>query len=54
MVRRRLSVSVLQRVDTAATGLRLLSAARVFRVDYRVKLICTSLEEGGCDQLVDG
>ncbi len=35
-------------------GLRLLSATMTFRVDCHVKLVDVSLEEGGCDQLVDG
>ncbi len=36
-------------------GMRLLSAARAFRVDCHIELIGVSLEEGGeGDQLVDG
>ncbi len=35
-------------------GLRLLPATRAFRVDWGVKVIGVSLEDGGCDQLVDG
>ncbi len=49
VVHRRVVSAVLQRLDTAAAvfyGLRLLSATWAFRVDYRVKLIGVSLEEG--------
>ncbi len=58
MVRQIIVVSVLQRLDTAAASVRWSTAPladRPFRVDYRIELICVSLEEGeGCDQLVGG
>ncbi len=44
MVRRRVAVSVLQRLDTAAANI--LRFARAFRVECRVELIGVSLEEG--------
>ncbi len=47
IVRRKVAVLVLQRSGSAAaSGLRLLSATRAFRVDCRVELIGVSLEEG--------
>ncbi len=46
MVSQRVTVSVRQRLDTAATNV-LRFAARAFKVDCRVKLIGISLEERG-------
>ncbi len=50
IVRQRVALSVLQRLDTAAASvlrLAVLFSTRAFRVDCRVKLIGVSLEEGG-------
>ncbi len=49
MVRRRVAVSVLRRLDTAADNVLRFAdplLARAYRVDYRAKLIGVSLEEG--------
>ncbi len=47
MVRQIVFVSALQRLDTAAAVLRLLSATRAFGVNCRVELVGVSLKEGG-------
>ncbi len=54
IVRQRVAVLVLQRLDSAAANVLRFAATRAFRVYCHVKLIGINLEEGGCDQLVDG
>ncbi len=48
MVRRRVAVSVLQHLDTAAANvLQFAVPLRAFRIDSRVELVGVSLKEGG-------